>query len=107
MILLFLSCQDPIHLPCRPDFALLQLVPGLGLADRGGWLVGRYPGVDPLRPRPERARDDRLDRNRLVLGIRIKVYAARSMLGIDTGIKLTCLKLAMNLFGLGTVVVTK
>lgn len=75
MILPLLSRQDPIHLPSRPDLAFLQLVSGLGLADRRGGPVGRDPGVDPLGPGAERPRDDGLNRDRLVFRVGMEGHA--------------------------------
>jgi len=81
MVLLLLSRKDSIHLPRRPDLALFQLIAPFAPADRRGRLIGRYPGIDPLRSCPERARDDGLDRDRLALRIRMQGHTASHTAG--------------------------
>ena len=75
MLFLFLAGQNSIHLPSRLYLGLLQLIAEFCLADRSGGLIRRNPWINPLRPCPERSRDDSLDWNGLIKGVRMQLHA--------------------------------
>jgi len=66
VFLAFLPGQHPVGLAGRVDPGLFQLIAGIGPANCGRRLLRRNPGIDPLRPGPQRSRNDGIDRNGLI-----------------------------------------
>jgi hypothetical protein len=77
MLFPLLTGQDSRHLPGRLDLGLPQLITEFGFADRCSRFLTWNPWIDPLRPGPERSRDYRLDRNRMLkrIWMQIQIHA--------------------------------
>ena len=90
MFVFFLFCQDALHLLGRFDLGFFQLVAGAGLADRRGRLIRGDPGIDPLGPRRNRARDHRLHGNGLKERFRVNVQAISSRHEPKPALSLPC-----------------